>query len=258
MMNEYEERQERIEAFVMGTMSAEEKIAFQAEIAHDASLAEDVRLHMMLKESLGNKDENAFKALVKEVINEERANEKSLEDAPNVIPANHRNFPMWKYLTAAVVIALIGFFAWFIIGLKPSPHQLFVEYFEVYPTYQMNRSEEHLPQLQEAMEYYGMERFEEAADILGSLNVQNRQSQQMIRFYHGIAEMNEGNYTQSVELLSPLAADSESLYHQQARWYLALSYLKQNKIQKTKEILNALSGEPGRFGSSSQALLEEL
>ena len=59
-MNEHEKRQERIEAFVMDTMSIEERNAFQEEIENDPSLDEDVRLHILMKESMGNKDENAF------------------------------------------------------------------------------------------------------------------------------------------------------------------------------------------------------
>jgi hypothetical protein len=258
MMNDHQIRQEKIEAYVMGQMSIEEQNAFQQEIDRDRMLAEEVRLHMMMKESLGNKEQNAFRKLVREVIEEERPVTSQISSDENRRNGRSVSISRWKWLAAAVVIALVGFFSWFLIGLKPAPSQLFAQYFEAYPAYQVNRSEENLPQLQKAMEYYGLEKYHEAAEILDGLETEDQGVSDMINFYHGITQMEAGLFQEAEELFLPISENPGSQYQQQSRWYLALTFLKQKQREKAKELLTSLSGEPGRFGKQAKALLEEL
>jgi hypothetical protein len=70
--------------------------------------------------------------------------------------------------------------------------------------------------------------------------------------------MEAGLFQEAEELFIPIAENPGSQYHQQSRWYLALTFLKQNKRKKTKELLTSLSQEPGRFGKQAKDLLEEL
>lgn len=257
-MNDHQIRQEKIEAYVMGQMSSDEQNAFQQEIDRDPVLAEEVRLHMMMKKSLGDKDQNTFRKLVREVIEEERLD--TGQNSSSDIQHNGKRVSIdrWKWLVAAVIIALIGFFSWFLIGLKPSPNQLFAQYFEAYPAYQVNRSEEHLPQLQKAMEYYGLEKYREAAEIFKGLETEDQGVSEMIRFYHGITQMESGHFQEAENLFLQISENPESQYQQQSRWYLALTLLKQKQMNHAKEILISLSQEPGRFGKQATALLEEL
>ena len=247
-MNDEHQIEERIEAYVMNRMSDDDRKVFELEMENDAQLTEAVEMHRLIYSSLGDEKRNALRSKVSQVI---RDNQKQ---APSIRRIDRRQY-IW--LAAAVVISLIGFFAWFLIEPKVQPQQLFAEYFEPYPVYQVSRSEDNNPQFQEAMELYGLERYSESGEILKALDPELTTQKQAARFYYAMTLLTDDNDSEAEEVLLPLSR-TEGSYQQQAKWYLALSYLKNENIPGALQLLESLKDEPGRFGKLSTDLLNDL
>lgn len=246
-MDRAQQQSERIEDFVMGRMSSAEAEAFRVEIERDAELKEQVGLHFLMKEALGNEDAYAFREQVSAVIREERGG----------TVKRGAGRPAW-WLAAAILIAFAGFMAWFLIGEKHSPESLFEAYYEPYPVYQISRSDDHSPGLQEAMEYYGLGRYAEASDLLSGLRDTDLENRDLIDFYTGISFIERRDLGRAEQLLRAVDDRNTVLYDQQARWYLALVLLKQDRIPEVIALLNELETEPGRIGKDAAALARTL
>ena len=248
-MDEHQQLDERIEAYVMGQMNKTDRDAFEIEIQSDSALADAVELHRLLLMGLGDKDRNLFREQVSQVIKTQQ------RDQAQVKRMEPRRI-LW--FVAAVAIALIGFFAWFVIEPKVQPDKLYAEYFEPYPVYQVSRSEDHEPQFQEAMELYGLERYAEAGDILRNLELSQDQQQQSVRFYLAITMLHENKLEEAQTILKEMIGRSDSKFSEQATWYLALAHLKTNEKSAAIQLLGELSDAPGRFGKLSTELLDKL
>lgn len=253
MMNDPNHNIDQIEAYVMGQMEPEVRAAFEAELQADKKLAEAVALHRLLMQQLGDADQNQFRADVRRVIEEGRENGGSEQKEAIV-----RSMPRWALLATAIVIALIGFFAWFVIDPKVQPDQLFAAHFEPYPVYQINRSEDHNPEFQEAMELYGADRFDEAGDLLSSLSSDDREEQASISFYRAMTLLQSGNHVEAQRVLRPIASTSDSRFRQQSTWYLALSLIHSGDLDEAQNLLESLTGDPGRIGKDARNLLKKI
>lgn len=103
------ERQERIEAYVRGTLSEEALVAFEAELRTDPRLQEDVATERVLLETLQRAREMRFRDLVERVSGEqERSADGGVEAETPVIPISRGR---WMWLAAAASVALAVTFA---------------------------------------------------------------------------------------------------------------------------------------------------
>lgn len=100
-------RADRISAYVSGTLTGAERAAFEAEMARDAALANDVELERLLRDTIKHEDVMRFRDRVRKVVAEQEASAEKPE-AP-VIPIGRSR--TWVYLAAAASVAAVVAFA---------------------------------------------------------------------------------------------------------------------------------------------------
>lgn len=94
------ERQERIEAYVSGTLTGEELRVFERALAGDGELRADVEIERVMRDTLKRSPELEFRDLVQRV-SQEQAEEKEVP----VIPIGRKR--SWAWMAAAASIALV-------------------------------------------------------------------------------------------------------------------------------------------------------
>lgn len=99
------ERQERIEAYVSGTLGGEALRAFEAELARDPGLRTDVDTERTLRATLQREKELQFRDLVQQVSGkQERGASGGGGAEPPVIPIDRGR---WKWWAAAASVAVL-------------------------------------------------------------------------------------------------------------------------------------------------------
>jgi tetratricopeptide (TPR) repeat protein len=81
----------------------------------------------------------------------------------------------------------------------------------------------------------------------------------LINIYKGITYTELGRYDEATSLLSEESVFSESLYNQMSQWFLALNYLKAEKIAEAKQILKEIAKNKQHYKfEEARAILKKL
>lgn len=204
------ERFEAIEAYLLGTLSLTQREEFERELAQDAALREELEMqreHTLAVEMAG------LERLLKSVAAEEG------QAGPG---APGRG---WGWLRYAAMLALLALGAAWWLG-RPDPNeQLFAQYHVPDPGLPVPMSAVKDFAFQDAMVAYKLGDLDEALAKWGSL-LQQEPTNDTLLYYIGQAELQSGNAPMAVQSMRAVLRDSVSVFHDKARWYLFLAYLK--------------------------------
>ncbi len=216
--------------YLMGKMSADEIADFEKELTvDDDSLKKDFEIYrdlqMYLKHEIGNKEQN-------EVFKENISNisEKYFSDKKE----NVRKLNSWHFLAiASSIIVAFGLFL-FTNPSKPS----YSEY-AIHDNISLTVRGDNHEQLQKAEAEFNNGSYEKA-NYLFSKILQSDSVNTEIILYKAISEIELGIYTDAENSLTEISK-GKSAYTDQAKWYLALSKLKQEKYDECLQVLNTIS-----------------
>lgn len=108
-MSEHDDliRAERISAYVSGTLIGTDRAAFEADMARNAALANDVELERLLRETVKHEDVMRFRDRVRTVVTEQELAATKTETKVISIDRSRT----WAYIAAAASVALVITFA---------------------------------------------------------------------------------------------------------------------------------------------------
>ena len=118
-----------------------------------------------------------------------------------------------------------------------------------------------------AMKNYKLENYDEAIKIFeGMINtISNKDSLERIRFYYGNSclaaaksensKKKEKTLNKAIQLFDNIIVDKESNFYEEAKWFLALTYLKTDKKEKCKTLLNEIIEERGYNYEKAKSIL---
>ena len=101
-----------------------------------------------------------------------------------------------------------------------------------------------------AIKAFNEKEFSTALDHFGQ--IQNPSEQD--RYFQGLAALRSNQYSLSINLLGPIAANTNSVLQGEASWYLALSNLLNNNFAKAEEILVGMDSESWKYDESRKLL----
>lgn len=156
----------------------------------------------------------------------------------------------YYYGAAAVLLLVITAWWW-----KSTFHErLFATYYQPYEVTVFRRPSVSLDN--QATVYYSQGRYAEAVPLLQSL----RDTDQQLHYWAlllGNAYLQLDSLSQARQQLERVSNASVE-YSQYARWYLALSYLKDANVTEARTDLQRIARQPGLFQKKAQQLLKEL
>ena len=135
---------------------------------------------------------------------------------------------------------------------------LFNKYFEAYPD-ETDRNLKNEDSFFFAMDKYNQKKFYDALDLFNRILKFHYSTRRIsdIQFYSAICNIELGKYKKAHNNLSVIA-DNYNHYQSQAKWYLALLYLKKNRKAEAKILLNKIISEKGYNYGKAVNLINEI
>lgn len=166
-----------------------------------------------------------------------------------------------KYLWAvAASIALLIISSIFVINfyLSSSPEKLYEAYYTPYPNvvFPTKRGEsESLSDKELAFQAYDLEDYGRAISLFEKIPGNQRNGEVLLYLGNAyLAVENTGQASLNLEKL----LNTYSNFHNQAKWYLSLSYLKDGKVEEAKSLLREIDKDNNSYSIKARELLEEM
>lgn len=231
-----------IERYFENSLSPKELKEFEKLMTIDAEFSTEVDFQKRLKTA---------------IFHEERSNLKAhLQSLDN--PTKTYDFRWWY--AAAGVVFLIGL-SWFVHSIIDSqPSQLYAAYFEPYPNVVSPKvrgnatSEEDLKS--KAFHLYDQAQYVEAALAFEKLYRNNEQDYAAL--YQAISLMASGKPNEAIPLLEQMEWTEEAVYVEVAYWYLALAYLDNQQVAKSRLLLEKVIQRNHHLANPAKQLLDKL
>lgn len=108
----------------------------------------------------------------------------------------------------------------------------------------------------EAIELFKNNNFEKSKRILITLNPKEKNNQLLL--FLAIAQLKTNEVNETVSNLEYLNAISNYEFADEAKFHLALGYIKQNKKKKAKDLLVTLASANNKYSQTSQEILDNI
>jgi len=216
----------KIDEYVLGILTAEEKAAMEKVIATDNEIAEEIRTRLALMEHLEAIEDQKMMAQVREIHQGEKA-KRSKTVA----------FPRSRIIAIAAGLILLlgaGWWAWS-TQQEIKPTDFYAANFEAYDLRFGSRDNEK-DILQQAGGFYLDKNYKKAIPLFEQV-LTEKPEEAKARFALAIAQMAEKDFKNAQLNLQFLIDNNDFLYANTAKWYLALSYLNENKIEAANQLL---------------------
>ncbi len=242
--------QEQIDRYLLGRLEGPELRAFEQQIASDPLLGQEIeRQKALLAGMQAYKDQEILRTL--DQIHAEVAVE-TQEKEGKVIPGR------WFLRIAAILIVLVLPLGWYILFYQPLHEHLFASYFQPLELHLGTRNQESPVRLTKAGQFYIQQEWKEANTLFEQYLSEHPLAYQ-VKLYAGISQMGSGDYTEAIRHFETILERKHPLYADQARWYLALLYLKQKNLSSCKQYLKVLQKDPqADHHEDAKSLLEAL
>ena len=239
----HEELYIAFENYLNNEMSIEEKDIFENQLQNDEEMQNQFELYKETTQFLEVKFSNEtidFKDNLKSIS--ENHFESSTKKKSKVISLQSKWFAI-----AAMLVVFIG--VWYLNqGANPS----YTDYNSHNEANFIERSEGN-PDLKAAQDYFNAKDYQKASETFAKIkNVANPE----IQLYYGISLIETDNYSKAKILLENVS-QGNSVYKEEAIWYLALSSLKQKNYEASKKYLQQITEDSEKY-SSAQKLLNDL
>ena len=239
-----EEEQQWIIRKIDGELSLEEEAQFQQRLQLDTRFAQEYALQQNIIDGLRDDHEQQLKRRYREVYE----------------AVAHRREQRRRYFAvAAVVSLLIMAVAGYFLMRPPSSESLYAEYYSPYRADPLLRGEsDHETLYQRAMDLYRREQYQAAIPLLETSLSSDTLGQDKLSLFLGNSYLNENKISSAIAYFERASRSRDPVMQQFGKWYLALSYLKNDDLLTTRRLLESIASQPGIHQDRAQTLLEEI
>lgn len=237
--NKIENNQENvdlIDAYLLGTLDSDQLAEFN----------ERMELYPDFRQMV--KDQKALMQSVEEI---------NLQDSLESFHAEIKEEPQKKWMSrewlalAASILVLISVSTWAIFNSGNSAEKVFAANFKPDPGLPTTMGTASDYEFYYGMVNYKRKEYSEAINRWEPLYAANPENDTVVYFL-GVANLANGNARQAEKYLQMAKQKTESVFYEETKYYLALSLLKENKIDEAKAVLEQSES------SANIVLLKEL
>jgi len=156
----------------------------------------------------------------------------------------------WLALAASILV-LISVSTWAFLNSGNSPEKVFTSNFKPDPGLPTTMGTASDYEFYYGMVNYKRKEYAEAINRWEPLYAANPENDTVVYFL-GVANLAQGKARQAEKYLQMIREKTESVFYEEIRYYLALSLLKENKIEEAKNVLEQSES------SANIVLLKEL
>ena len=222
------------------SLSKEERVLFDNLIANDIEF----------------KQEFEFQQKVKTAITLETR--KNLKQQLQQLEAKKKPQIKVNWYAFVASITLFVFAGYFYYNSLNNTSTLYKNYYETFPNIELPSERGSITNdvKTQAFAAYDNQEFKKAKDLFSILYKQN--DEDTFLFYEGICLMELSQYKEAISVFNKYQDQKNNTYKYQTKWYLALCYLHQKEVTKTKELLTQITQIENVFQHQATALLEDL
>jgi tetratricopeptide (TPR) repeat protein len=239
-----------VEQYLSGEMSPTEREMFEREVASNPSLAEELKLSRVIDSALKHDD---ILDLRKKLLSVYKENRKVQPEVP-VVHLNFRKF--WYAAASFILLAAIGSTLYFTIPGGKTNKSLFNQYYSSDNLVNITRASD--ANIVEAVIKFQEKDYTLAARLFRNL-LELDNNNIAYWFYYGISSIETESYDQAIQAFNHIIADDQNLYVEHSKWYLGLTYLKNNQIDLAKRQFSVIANDPDNsHNKEAQKLLDKL
>jgi len=163
------------------------------------------------------------------------------------------------YISSVAAVLMMASGIMVLYNTRINPNELYAEYYKPYKVIsEQTRSfeEKYNIKYKNAIQYYENKNFSEASKIFNELLIGDDKSAK-IQLINGISHLEEQQYEKAL-LSFEAIIHANGEYFIEAKWYLAMTYLKKQDIKSARLILKELTGTPGYYKEKAKELLKKL
>ncbi len=235
------------EDYLSHSLSESERETFEKRMKEDEDFHEAFQLYKetsaFLEHKFSDKTEReAFKANLSKISNAQSGNTKTSAKKVKLLHP-------WKLAVAASIVVVVGFFysQWFTTPV-------YSDYAD-YPQISLAVRGEVNEMAAEAENAFNTQNHQKAIPLFKSL-MENEPENREIQLFLAVSLVEENAFAEADALFDSLLKEP-SAYLNQARWYAALSKLKQKEYEETEAILRLIPEEAEEY-PKAQKLLKKL
>lgn len=233
---------EHFENYLQGTMTAEEKQAFESKLNDDTKLLADFEAYKMTAKMLENHYSTEKKAFQKTLHEVGKTHFNSSSKSRKVIRLNP------KYFAVAAVFLL--FFSLLIFNNQSFPSY---EDYNQHPIATFVERGTQESEVLKAQQAFNNQEYQEAINIFETLNLEENTEW---RLYYAISLIETSAFDKAQEQL--LTLSNTSFYYQnKSKWYMGLLFLKQNNPLESKKWLALIDQEAEDY-KAAQKIIKRL
>jgi tetratricopeptide (TPR) repeat protein len=163
-----------------------------------------------------------------------------------------------KYAALIVILAIAGGIS-LIPGKKLSSEEIMNRYYSAYETTATSRSytAEADPDYLMAMDYYKIHDYRKAA-IYFSKVLENNPKDMESTLLQGVSNFEISNYPESKQLFTSVIDNNNNLFVEDARWYLALCYIRTDEEMKAIDQLQEIKKSSSIYKRDAKNILRKI
>ena len=243
---------EWIERYLDRSLSPEEMKVLEKRLEEEPDLRSKYQEHLQLIQGIRY-------AHLRERLEQLKTLEQSkLNDLTGGEERSIRLIPNWKPLAAAAALLVAVASILFIYNRAPLTDRLFAEHFEPFdspgPGLTRGQGEGTLTWKQKGYEAYDNGRYEEAIESFRKSQEENHDA--IVDLCMGNSYLKLEQYDKAEKVFESMLKDHDDLVTQ-ANWYLSLTYVKEQKLERARATLWGIS-KSSTYGVKARKLLKEL
>lgn len=248
-----EEDIELMESYLNGALGEEERSAFEARLESDEEFRVQFEEMSKLINGIRYAGSSGLKAHLK-------AFEATL---PQITMEPEKTVPFWRNaevlrVAASISIILVGVTVLLQLARGPEYKKLFDENFEIYPNQILpTKRGEYIPRTDKEKAYYAYDlgNYQEAYDLL--TKIPQEEDGGAALFYAGMAALALDDLDVAINSFN-IYIEQHTIFRDTAQWFLALTYLKSQKLEATKVTLKRVIELDNSYSRRARELLEKL
>lgn len=283
--NEQFELLEKIDRYLAGELTPHEQSELALQLKVDEKLRKEVEDNRATNFAIEHQDKKQLKdelvqlnQMMKEIrervsVDFSAANTQAASDIPketferktspgivdqliSFLVPQQPSFRLALAILVILAIAIPGYLA-----LQPSDTSaLYADNFQPYPNVlaPLSRSDsDEMTELQKLMRSYERKDYNNALNQFNEYITQHPEEQNALKFYRAIIYMELDNLELAIADLEYVLDNNRDLVDQ-AKWYMALTYLKDNRPEDASLVLKDLSSPENPYGQQANEILKKI
>lgn len=235
-----------IEDYLLNRLNPQQRMEFENRLSNDKQLSQQLKLRQL-----------AFKGARSAGRDRLKKRLQNIHKDVNVItpPAKVRRlWPMIASIAAAIALLIVGGTLFF-SGSGSSPQELYAQNYQAYPLSLASRGGEKELQLAQANQLYKNKDYQAALPIIETLLTTDSKNARLL-LGAGICNLELERLEQARSHFLAIIAANDLRLQDTARWYLALSYLKDGQVAPARAQLETIVKNPqaGKYQNAKELL----